>query len=76
MPNIYKGKHFTPFNIILSDIVFIILVSILTYFRSSSSKIKTCNLEELMSNCSLMYVSGDSQGLDPTKLQLEFCTVS
>jgi len=42
--------------------------------RSSSSKIKTCNLEELMSNCSLMYVSGDSHGLDPTKLQLEFCT--
>lgn len=42
----------------------------------SSSKVKTCNLDELMSGCSLMYVSGDSQGLDSTKLQLEICTNS
>jgi len=42
--------------------------------RNTSSKVKTCNLDELLSSCSLMYVSGDSQGLDSSKLQLELCT--
>jgi len=42
--------------------------------RNASSQIKTCNLEDLLSSTSLMYVSGDCQGLDSTKLPLEFCT--
>merc|ERR1711953_355735 len=42
----------------------------------SAPQVKTCNLDELMSGVSLMYVSGDSQGLDNSKLQLEICTVS
>lgn len=41
--------------------------------RNASSPAKTCNLEDLLSSTSLMYVSGDSQGLDSSKLQLEFC---
>jgi len=41
--------------------------------RNASSPVKTCNLEDLLSSTSLMYVSGDSQGLDSSKLQLEFC---
>ena len=47
-------------------------------FRSDSApQVKTYNnLDELMSGVSLMYVSGDSQGLDNSKLQLEICTVS
>ena len=43
--------------------------------RNASSPVKTCNLEDLLSSTSLMYVSGDSQGLDSSKLQLEFCKV-
>merc|ERR1719150_3674832 len=42
----------------------------------SAPQVTTCNLDELMSGVSLMYVSGDSQGLDNSKLQLEICTVS
>jgi len=41
----------------------------------SAPQVKTYNnLDELMSGVSLMYVSGDSQGLDNSKLQLEICT--
>merc|ERR1711953_1231964 len=40
----------------------------------SAPQVTTCNLDELMSGVSLMYVSGDSQGLDNSKLQLEICT--
>ena len=44
-------------------------------FSSASAQIETYNLEDLISSTSLMYVSGDSQGLDSTKLQLVFCKV-
>jgi len=43
---------------------------------SASAQIETYNLEDLISSTSLMYVSGDSQGLDSTKLQLVFCKES
>jgi len=43
---------------------------------SACAQIETCNLEDLISSTSLMYVSGDSQGLDSTKLQLVFCKES
>lgn len=42
--------------------------------RNCSSNVKTSNLEDLMSGCSLMYVSGDSHGMDSSKLQLEICS--
>ena len=52
-----------------------ILLLIFQKFSSASAQIETYNLEDLISSTSLMYVSGDSQGLDSTKLQLVFCKV-